>query len=151
MKAMNEERPHRNFKGVWICAALWTHPKLSYNRIEKCLVAEVDSLTSDARPCYASNEFLAGKMQISPALRLRGETISIDDLIDPLIRRVNKRGNIGLIIIDSIYSLMGDREENANEDRREVYNVLHRLARETNAAVLTVEHHGKGDQSGKRS
>jgi len=59
MKAMNEERPHRNFKGVWICAALWTHPK--------CLVAEVDSLTSDARPCYASNEFLAGKMQISPA------------------------------------------------------------------------------------
>jgi hypothetical protein len=26
MKAMNEERPHRNFKGVWFCAALWTHP-----------------------------------------------------------------------------------------------------------------------------
>jgi len=29
MKAINKERPHRNFKGVWICAALWTHPKLS--------------------------------------------------------------------------------------------------------------------------
>ena len=59
-----EDRQHRYFKGVWICAALWTHPKLSWT--EKCLVAEVDSLTSEARPCYASNEFLAGKMQISP-------------------------------------------------------------------------------------
>src|SRR5271155_3443784 len=41
MKAMNEERPHRNFKGVWICAALWTHPKLSTSLADSALESKI--------------------------------------------------------------------------------------------------------------
>jgi hypothetical protein len=53
----------RGFKGVWINAELWKHPDLNWT--EKCLVAEIDSLTTDDRPCYASNARLADVMQIS--------------------------------------------------------------------------------------
>jgi DNA-binding Lrp family transcriptional regulator len=52
------------FKGVWINAALWNHPSLSWT--EKCLVAQVDALTNDKRPCHASSEGLARMMQVSP-------------------------------------------------------------------------------------
>jgi len=51
----------RAFKGVWICAAIWTHPDLSW--VEKALLAEIDSLVSDEAPCYASNEHLASRVQ----------------------------------------------------------------------------------------
>ena len=53
----------RAFKGVWICAAIWTHPDLSW--IEKALLAEIDSLVSEGAPCYASNEHLAERMGVS--------------------------------------------------------------------------------------
>lgn len=54
---------NRAFKGVWICAAIWTHADLSW--IEKALLAEIDSLVSEGCPCYASNEHLAGRMGVS--------------------------------------------------------------------------------------
>ena len=53
----------RAFKGVWICAAIWTHPDLSW--VEKALLAEIDSLVSDEAPCYASNEHLASRVNVS--------------------------------------------------------------------------------------
>jgi hypothetical protein len=39
----------RAFKGVWICAAVWTNHDLSW--IEKALIAEIDSLVRDEAPC----------------------------------------------------------------------------------------------------
>jgi hypothetical protein len=59
----NGERPP-GFKGVWINATLWSHPQLSW--MEKCLVAEIDSLAKDGKPCTASCEHLAEMMHSSP-------------------------------------------------------------------------------------
>jgi hypothetical protein len=53
----------RAFKGVWICAAVWTNPDLSW--IEKALLAEIDSLVRDEAPCYASNDHLAKRIGVS--------------------------------------------------------------------------------------
>jgi hypothetical protein len=50
-------------KGVWICAAVWTNPDLSW--IEKALIVEIDSLVRDEAPCYASNEHLAKRIGVS--------------------------------------------------------------------------------------
>lgn len=53
----------RQFKGVWVPKWIWEHPELTW--MDKCLVAEIDSLSSDEQPCYASNAFLAGRFTIS--------------------------------------------------------------------------------------
>jgi hypothetical protein len=55
--------PDRAFKGVWINAELWTNTELSHT--EKFLIAEIDSLTSEDHPCFASNQRLAEMIQIS--------------------------------------------------------------------------------------
>jgi Helix-turn-helix domain len=55
--------PNRAFKGVWINAELWTNTELSHT--EKFLIAEIDSLTSEDHPCYASNKRLAEVIQVS--------------------------------------------------------------------------------------
>jgi hypothetical protein len=56
--------PKREFKGVWICAALWEDTEL--NPTEKFLIAEVDSLCGNGKPCFASNEFLSQRLQTTP-------------------------------------------------------------------------------------
>ena len=56
--------PKPEFKGVWICAALWEDTGL--NPTEKFLIAEVDSLCGNGKPCFASNEFLSKRLQTTP-------------------------------------------------------------------------------------
>ena len=53
--------PKHEFKGVWICAALWEDTEL--NPTEKFLIAEVDSLCGNGKACFASNEFLSKRVQ----------------------------------------------------------------------------------------
>jgi hypothetical protein len=57
--------PQRQFKGVWLCAAILDNEELS--PAEKILIAEIDSLTHPEKACYASNEFLARRMHLSEA------------------------------------------------------------------------------------
>ena len=47
---------NRDFKGVWIEKSIWLNPDL--NAIEKCLLAEIDSLDNE-QGCFASNEYFA--------------------------------------------------------------------------------------------
>lgn len=51
--------PARKFKGVWICAAIWQHPLLTW--LQKCVAAEIDALSDEHEACTASDEYL-GKM-----------------------------------------------------------------------------------------
>lgn len=56
--------PTRAFKGVWIPRSLWERDDLSW--FEKCLLAEIESFTSDTcYTCYASNAYLAKVMRVS--------------------------------------------------------------------------------------
>jgi Mn-dependent DtxR family transcriptional regulator len=58
---MGEEK--RAFKGVWICAAIFLDEKLT--PAEKILLAEIDSLTSNDRGCYASNAHFAKRLAVT--------------------------------------------------------------------------------------
>ncbi len=54
----------RDFKGVWIPAALWLDPDT--NITEKCLLVEIDSLDNDQeKGCFASNEYLGKFIGVS--------------------------------------------------------------------------------------
>lgn len=54
----------RDFKGVWIPAALWLDPDT--NITEKCLLVEIDSLDNDPeKGCFASNEYLGKFIGVS--------------------------------------------------------------------------------------
>jgi hypothetical protein len=67
---MKKNIQDRDFKGVWIPKDIWLNPELSL--IEKCLIAEIDSLDNDeALGCYASNAYLAEFVGVSES-RLKG-------------------------------------------------------------------------------
>ena len=53
----------RDFKGVWIPKEIWLDERL--NALEKIIFVEIDSLCSDERGCFASNQYLAEFCQCS--------------------------------------------------------------------------------------
>lgn len=53
----------RDFKGVWIPKEIWLNKELSI--VEKALIAEIDSLDTEEKGCYASNEYLASFVNLS--------------------------------------------------------------------------------------
>lgn len=59
------ETYQRGFKGIWIPAELWFDTALK-NKNELVLYVEIDSLTTDRQPCYASNKYLADFMGLAP-------------------------------------------------------------------------------------
>lgn len=59
---MNYEK---QFKGVWIPVEIWEAEGLSW--MEKCLWAEISSLGTEDKPCYASNAYLAEMFNSSEA------------------------------------------------------------------------------------
>jgi hypothetical protein len=63
------EPPQRQFKGVWLCAAILDDGRLS--PAAKILLAEIDSLTHAEKACYASNEFLAKRLHVT-AVHMNG-------------------------------------------------------------------------------
>jgi hypothetical protein len=67
--ASDNTQPTRQFKGIWICAAIWEDDRLTL--AERCLIAEVDSLTHPEKACYASNDFLANRFRLS-AVHMNG-------------------------------------------------------------------------------
>lgn len=65
----------RKFKGIWIPASFWESKDL--NILEKVLLADIDSLSSDTEGCFASNSYFANFFGISKG-RI---SIIINDLV----------------------------------------------------------------------
>jgi len=80
--------PKREFRGVWFPREIWLAADLSF--LAKGILVEIDSLSSDARGCFASNRYLAqffnaSQSQISRTisdLEKRG-LITIETAYDP--------------------------------------------------------------------
>lgn len=53
----------RDFKGVWISKTVWLDDRL--NALEKIILAEIDSLDTGERGCWASNKYIADFCQCS--------------------------------------------------------------------------------------
>ncbi len=81
---------------------------------------------------------------------LRGRATSYTTIIPKIIERV-KGGGHSLIILDPIYKLYGNTDENSAGAVAQLLNSLERLATETGAAIAFGAHYSKGNQSAKES
>ena len=61
---MAQEKPIREFKGIWIPKEIWLDENLSIQ--EKVLMAEIDSFEY-ADGCYASNSYFGRFLGLSPS------------------------------------------------------------------------------------
>ncbi len=148
-----ESEPVRQFKGVWIPREIWEHPHLTW--LEKCLLAEIDSLSKHDRPCTASNMWLGKRFQVSEnrmhnligSLRKRG---FIEDAgFDGRIRSIRVLG-LGSLCLPGNRSLClpGNRSHGLPGNRSH----LHPLSGQSETPpVRTTEYSEKTDQIGNGS
>jgi hypothetical protein len=83
-------------------------------------------------------------------LNLRGHASDFRQLIPRIVERARDKG-YALIILDPIYKLYGNTDENAAGDVAALLNEIERLATETGAAVAFGAHFAKGNAAGKEA
>jgi hypothetical protein len=81
---------------------------------------------------------------------LRGHNSDIA-LMRPKLEEELARYEFGLIILDPVYKVLGDRDENANGEIAGLMNELEQLARRTRAAIVIAHHFAKGDSTVKNA
>ena len=80
---------------------------------------------------------------------LRGiNTSSTQTLVERLEARTDGT-DLQMIILDPLYKMHGDRDENSAGDMAELMNLLEKLAHDTKAAVVFGHHFSKGNQASK--
>ncbi len=80
--------------------------------------------------------------------RVKGETISIRDMIPKILLRQKQVGKpYSLILLDSLYCLNGGRDENDNTEQAKTMQELYALTAQTGAAVLVTHHFSKGNKA----
>src|SRR5258708_2725682 len=83
---------------------------------------------------------------------LRGYDVSGEKTWDELIKRAERHGPFGVIVIDPIYKLYGEkRDENKTTDMAGVMRGIDRLAEAMKAAAIVVHHFSKGNQAEKEA
>jgi AAA domain/DnaB-like helicase N terminal domain len=83
-------------------------------------------------------------------LNLRGQITHYEELLQRIQYECRGKG-FTLIVIDPIYKLYGNADENSASDMAGLLNGLEKLATETGAAVACACHFSKGNQAGKES
>ena len=81
---------------------------------------------------------------------LRGHSASYRTIIPRIIERVKTTG-YALIILDPIYKLYGNTDENSAGAVAQLLNALESLAVDTGAAIAFGAHYSKGNQASKES
>lgn len=85
---------NRNFKGVWIPREIWLSGDLSL--IEKCLLVEIDSLSSLEKGCFASNAYFSEFLGVSvPTITRAIKSLSDKNIIESkTIKNRDKKGKV---------------------------------------------------------
>ncbi len=78
---------------------------------------------------------------------LRGFATDVSELVDDVVEKA--KDHFDLIILDPIYKVLGDRDENSNGDIADMMNEFDRIIEATGAAVAFAHHFSKGNQSKK--
>lgn len=84
---------NEQFKGVWIPARIWLDEDLTIH--DKVLWATIDSLCSESRDCFASNEWLAARCKMTAGTisntiaKLKGKGLLIQTAFDGRERRIS--------------------------------------------------------------
>lgn len=103
--------------------------------------------------CEVRVRKIAAAMRVTSApgfhsWHLRGYARDFKELLPHFIARA-ARGQYSLIILDPVYKILGERDENANGEVAQLLNEFEALAVRTGAAVAYGHHHSKGNQSEK--
>ena len=83
-------------------------------------------------------------------INLRGQTSDYAVFMPKLIE-TSKEEKFALVIIDPIYKLYGQSDENSARDVANLLNSIERLAVESNSAIAYASHFSKGNQSQKEA
>lgn len=70
-------------------------------------------------------------------------------MLRPALERGFEQIRPGLIVLDPVYKLLGNRDENNNGAIGDVLRELERMAHNSGAAIALAHHFAKGDSSGK--
>jgi hypothetical protein len=97
--------------------------------------------------CKAMEIDIPGNLKL---LNLRGFGTDASVILPRVLQEVRRHGFV-LIIIDPLYKILGDREENASKDMANLMLTIERLAVDANAAVAFGAHFSKGNQSLKEA
>lgn len=81
---------------------------------------------------------------------LRGHAAELYKLLPAILSQAGN-GKYAVIIIDPIYKVLGEREENVTHHITAIMNDLERIAVHSGAAVAFGAHFSKGNQAGKES
>lgn len=82
-------------------------------------------------------------------LNLRGFNVCWTELSDHIKEHIEQSDKAyGLIILDPIYKMLGDTDENSNGEVAMLLNALERMGHETKTATAFSHHHSKGNKSG---
>ena len=81
---------------------------------------------------------------------MRGYAADANVILPRIAKEIRKHAFV-LIIIDPLYKILGDREENASKDMADLMLAIERLAVDSNAAVFFGAHFSKGNQSLKEA
>jgi len=68
-----------------------------------------------------------------------------------VLGRTIEENQIGLVILDPLYTLLGDRDENSNGEMVELLSIFRRYCEEAGAAALITHHFAKGNSAMKNS
>lgn len=79
---------------------------------------------------------------------LRGYARDLRELVPHFIARTIGSG-VGLIVLDPIYKVLGDRDENSNGEVAQLLNEVEALAVQTKTAIAFGHHFSKGNQAAK--
>ena len=110
----------------------------------------------DRASCLRRFEKIFSAMGIEPEhegylgiWNLRGKARPLDQMVEPLIRRIKKR-NYEAVVVDPIYKVITGDENNASA-MGAFCNQFDRICDETGASVIYCHHHSKGAQGLKRA
>jgi hypothetical protein len=84
------------------------------------------------------------------AWNLRGFACGAEEIVQDIIDEVINK-NYGVVCIDPVYKMLGDRDENSAGDINNLMNEFERVCRHTGAAVLFAHHYAKGDAAAKEA
>ena len=76
---------------------------------------------------------------------LRGNAAPIEDLADQIIEQTKDK--YSLVILDPMYKILGNRDENSNSDVAVMMNVFDRIIKETGTGIAFAHHFSKGNQA----
>ena len=99
---------------------------------------------------------------IEEALNISGENSNLDlwnlrghatdvKSVAPMITNQAQDRDYDLVILDPIYKLLGDRDENSAGDMTDLMNTLESIAVDIDSAIVFGHHYSKGAQADKKS